>query len=215
VHIGGLAWVVNASKSTKGQKAEIDGKTWMLAARASISTVQARKNTLWQASTEDQLRNFGMLSFRDTEGRSSDKSSLLKDRKQAQRVHPLAAARMVFGPPAGKLSHKLFCRIKMRAWRDDKTVLNNLRSLALHAGPLRICTRYRPATNATNQCAPYFFCNSSAQSLPSVAGGELHEGVVTAMMKGRSVFSPVVGFHHAATYCPGCIRTVTLPPRGR
>jgi hypothetical protein len=87
-----------------------------------------------------------------------------------------------------------------------------LRSLP-HAGPSSLYAR-SPATKATNQCAPYFFCNSSAQSLPSVAGGELHEGVVTAM-KGRSVFSPVVGFHHAATYCPGCIRTVTLPPRGR
>jgi hypothetical protein len=48
--------------------------------------LQARKNTLWQPSTENQLRNFAMLSFRDTEGRSSDKSTLLKDRKQAQRV---------------------------------------------------------------------------------------------------------------------------------
>jgi hypothetical protein len=40
VDILGLAWIVNATKSTYGKKAEIDGKTWMLAvalaARASM-----------------------------------------------------------------------------------------------------------------------------------------------------------------------------------
>jgi hypothetical protein len=39
VHLGGLAWIVNASKSTKGVKAQIDGQAWILAVRASVSSL--------------------------------------------------------------------------------------------------------------------------------------------------------------------------------
>jgi len=47
----------------KRKKAEINGKTWMLASEPRCLLVNAPKGTLGQASTEDQLRNFGMNSF--------------------------------------------------------------------------------------------------------------------------------------------------------
>jgi hypothetical protein len=36
VDLGGLAWIVNASKSMEAKKAEIYGKTWMLAVALAV-----------------------------------------------------------------------------------------------------------------------------------------------------------------------------------
>jgi len=61
--IGGRQWIVSYSKSTKEKTAENDGKAWTLAVRASMFHASPLKDSLWQASAEDQLRNFGMHSF--------------------------------------------------------------------------------------------------------------------------------------------------------
>jgi hypothetical protein len=61
VGIGGHAWTLTASKSTKRNKAEIDGKAWMFCIWASTFLSNPPKDILWQASTEDQLRNIVWL----------------------------------------------------------------------------------------------------------------------------------------------------------
>jgi hypothetical protein len=44
VDFGGPAWIINASKSTEGMKAQIDVQAWMLAVWASICSLSARKS---------------------------------------------------------------------------------------------------------------------------------------------------------------------------
>ena len=77
----GPAWIVNASKSTKWRKAEIDGKTWMLAVRASMFPVSPPKNHFMASVHRRPASKYWHAFFRDSEGRLIDKSTRLKDRK--------------------------------------------------------------------------------------------------------------------------------------
>ena len=82
----GSAWIVNASKSTEEKKAEINGKTWMLAVRASICSLSALIRHFMASADRRPASKYWHAFFRDSEGRLVVKSTRLKDRKQAQRV---------------------------------------------------------------------------------------------------------------------------------
>ena len=66
--------------------------------------------------------------------------------------------------------------------------------------PIQLRCQYLPPGSRSN--AGGVFSRRSAQSSLPGAGGEIHEEAV-ALMGGRAVFPPVLGFHHVPSYRPG------------
>jgi hypothetical protein len=78
VDIGGPAWIVNASKSTREEEAEINGKTWMLAVPGfDLFLVSPKKPLYGKRSQKTSFKILACL-FRDSEGRLIDKSLALE-----------------------------------------------------------------------------------------------------------------------------------------